>query len=94
VEQVERFITWNNDNYSCTILNVDGSCLGTPVRADFGGIIWNNAGFYLSSFSGYINDSSNIMYVEPYAIYHGLILAKSLNTIELVCYTDSLHCTS
>jgi len=28
--QVERFIRWNNDNYSCTIFNVDGSSLAPP----------------------------------------------------------------
>ena len=92
VVQVERFIRWINDNYSCTILNVDGSCLGTPVRAGFGGITRNNVVYYLSGFSGYTNDSSDILYAKLHAIYQGLILAKSLNIIELVCYTDSLHC--
>jgi len=46
----------------------------------------------LSGFSSYINDFANILYVELHTIYQGLILAKSLNTIELVCNTDSLHC--
>jgi hypothetical protein len=63
------FIKWNNGNHSCVILNVDGSCLGTPLRAGFGGVIQNDAGFYLSGFSGYISDSSDILYVELYAIY-------------------------
>jgi len=92
IDQVDRFIRWNNDNYSCVILNVDGSCMGTSVRADFGGIIRNSAGYCLSGFSGCINVSSDILYAELYAINHGLIFAKSLNIIELVCYTDSLHC--
>jgi len=63
IAQVGRFIRWNNDNYSCTIFNVDGSCLGTP-QADFGGIIRNSAGYYFSSFSGCINVSSDILYVK------------------------------
>jgi len=91
-DHVERFIRWNNDNYSCTIINVDGSFLGNPVRAGFGGIMWNHAWFYLSGFSGYINDSSDIMYVELFTIYQGLVLAKSLNISDLVCYIDSLRC--
>lgn len=88
----DLLIRWNNDNYSCTIINVDGSYLGTPVIADFSGIIRNYARFYPSGFSGYINDSSDVMYVERFAIYQGLVLAKSLNITDLVCYTDSLHC--
>jgi len=36
--------------------------------------------------------TSDILYDELYAIYQGLILAKTLDIIELVCYTDSLHC--
>jgi len=26
----ERFTKWNDNNHSCVILNVDGSCLGPP----------------------------------------------------------------
>jgi len=92
IDQVERFIRWNDDNYSCDILNVDGSCMGTPMRASFGGIIRNSAGYYLSGFPGCNNISYDILYAELYAIYQGLILAKCLNIIELVYYTDSLLC--
>ena len=49
-ESDDRFIKWDNDNSCCAILNVDGSCLSTLVRADFGGVIQNNVGFYLSDF--------------------------------------------
>jgi len=41
----ERFVKWSCHNYSGTILNVDGSYLGTPTRAGFGGIIRNTHGF-------------------------------------------------
>jgi len=88
----DRFIKWNNGNHSCAILNVDGCCLGTLVRVGYGGVIRNYAGFYLSRFSGYIHDSSDILYAELYAIYQGLILAKSLDITELVFYSDSLLC--
>jgi len=59
---VDHFIKWNNGNHSCAILNVDGSCMGNPVRVGFGGVIRNNGGFYLSGFSGYIHDSSDTLY--------------------------------
>ncbi|CAJ2635885.1 unnamed protein product [Trifolium pratense] len=89
---VDRFIKWNNNNFSCTILNVDGSCLGSPTRSGFGGIIRNTFGHYLAGFSGYIQGSSDILYAELYAIYKGLLLAINMGIDELVCYSDSLHC--
>jgi len=33
---VDKFIRWNNDNHSCVIFNVDGSCMDSPMRAGFG----------------------------------------------------------
>jgi ribonuclease HI len=88
----DQFIKWNNNNHSCVILNVDGSCLGSPIRAGYGGILRNDAGFFLSGFSGYIQNSSDILYVELYAIYKGLLLAKEMGNADFVCYFDSLHC--
>jgi len=43
----DKFVDWNNNNHSCVILNVDGSYLGSPIKADFGGVLRNDAGFYL-----------------------------------------------
>jgi len=88
----DNLVKWNNNNHSCVILNIDGSCLGSPTRAGYGGVLRNYASFYLSGFSGYIQNSSDIMYVELYAIYQGLLLAKNMGISNLVCYYDSLHC--
>lgn len=44
---IERHVRWNNNNFHCSILNVDGSCIGNPIRAGFGGLIRNNVGFFL-----------------------------------------------
>jgi len=88
----ERFTKWNDNNHSCVILNVDGSCLGSPPRAGYGGLLQNNAGYYLSEFSGYIHNSTVILYAELFAIYQGLLLAKENNVADLVCYSDSMHC--
>jgi hypothetical protein len=46
----------------------------------------------LSGFSGYIQNSSDILYAELYAIYKGLLLAKEMGITDFVCYSDSLHC--
>lgn len=50
VESSHRFIRWHNDNHSCTILNVYGSCLDTPVRAGYGGNIRNHDAFIYQVF--------------------------------------------
>ena len=82
-----NLVKWNNNNNSCVILNVDGSCLGSPTRAGYGGVLRNYAGF-----SGYIQNASDLLFVELYAIYQGLLLAKNMGISDLVCYSDSLHC--
>jgi len=48
----------------CTILNVDGSCIGNPSRAGFGGVIRNNSGNYVSGFSVFIYNFKDILLVE------------------------------
>jgi ribonuclease HI len=92
VVPVDRLVKWNNDNHTCAILNVDGSCHGSPIRSGFEEILRNNVGFFLSAFSGFIPGSYDIILAELSAIYHGLIIAKDLGFVELVCYLDSLVC--
>ena len=87
---LERHIRWNNDNFECSIPNVDGSCIGTPVRACFGGLIRNNTSYYLAGFSGFLLASSEILHAELTAIYFGMSTAKDLGISSLVCYSDSL----
>jgi hypothetical protein len=70
---VDRYIKWNNNNYSRAILNVDESCLGSPVRTGLGGIIRNTFGHYLAGFSGFIPETSEIWLVDLFAIYKGLL---------------------
>ncbi|KAK2411871.1 hypothetical protein QL285_047114 [Trifolium repens] len=80
---IDRFVKWNNNNYCCIIINVDGSCLGSSGRTDFGGLIRNNKGYFLSGYSGFIQGSSDIMLAELYVIDQGLILAKDMAIREL-----------
>lgn len=84
-----RLIRWNN-NHVCTILNVDGSCLGDPIHIGFGGVIRNHSGKYISGFSGFINNSQDILFAELSALHQGLELTINLNYEELACYSDSL----
>jgi ribonuclease HI len=87
---LDRMVRWNQNNHLCHILNVDGSCLGSPTRAGFGGIIRNNAGFYLSGFSGFIPDSKDILLAELTALHRGFLLAVAMGIEDLACYSDSL----
>jgi len=50
--QSARIIRLNNNNLQCTILNVDGSCSGNPIRTGYGGIIRNHSGSFISAFRG------------------------------------------
>jgi len=83
-----------SNNFSGVILNVDGSCHGTPVRTGFGGVLHNDAGLFLAGFSDFIPGSDDILLGELSAIYHGLIMAKDLGYVELACYSDSLAWTN
>ena len=90
---LDRMVLWNNGNFSCFVLNVDGSCLGTPTRAGYGGIIRNSAGLYLSGFSGYIAATTDILFAELTAFHRGLLLAVESGIEVLVCYSHSLLST-
>jgi ribonuclease HI len=73
-------------------LNADVSCLESPIRASYEGILRNDADFFLSRFFGYIQNSSDILYAKLYAIFKGFLLAKEMGITDFVCYSDSLHC--
>ena len=58
--------------------------------------LWRNfkkvCRFFLSDFSGSIQNSFDILYAELYVIYKVLLLAKEMGITDFVCYSDSLHC--
>lgn len=90
VPHIDRMVRWNNNNFNCVVLNVDGSCLGSPTRAGYGGIIRNSAGFYSSGFSGFLATTTDILMAELTAIHRGLLLAAETDIEEMVCYSDSM----
>ena len=89
ITSMDPYIRWNNNNFDCAILNVDGSCIGSPARAGFGGLIRNSAIFFLAGFLGFLPPSSDILQAELTAIYYGLSMAKDMGITQLVCYSDS-----
>jgi hypothetical protein len=60
---VDRLIKRNNNNYSCSIFNVDWICLGSIVRYEFCGIIRNTFDYYLA---GFVQRSSDICLLTVY----------------------------
>jgi len=86
---LDQWIRWNNNNFNYHILNIDGSCLGTQIRAGYGGLIRNNAGLFLKGFSGYIQASTCILLSELTTIHMGLSLAADMGIEDLVCFSDS-----
>ncbi|GAU30259.1 hypothetical protein TSUD_68110 [Trifolium subterraneum] len=75
-----------------SLINVDGSCLGYPIRAEFGGLLRSSAGNWIRGYSVYIPHSSETLYAELTALFHGLSLARSMNFTDVICYSDSLLC--
>ena len=86
----DRFVKWNSRNHHAFILNVDGSCLGSPSRTGYGGFFRNSAGLFISGFSGFIPNSTNILQAELTAIHQGLNMTIDLNLNDVMCYSDSL----
>jgi len=85
-----QLICWNNNNFECTILNVDGSCNGDPIRTGFRGVFRDRTGTFIVGYSGSITHSQDILFAELTALYQGLRLTISFNCEELTCYSDSL----
>ncbi|XP_024630926.1 uncharacterized protein [Medicago truncatula] len=82
-------LNFHIQNYADTIkASFQSNGDSTPDR--FGGVIRNSAGLYLSGFSGFIADSTDILLAELSAIHRGLLMAADMELEDLVCYSDSL----
>ncbi|AES92101.1 hypothetical protein MTR_4g124240 [Medicago truncatula] len=84
IDAYEWYIRWKDNNFSGAILNVDGSCLGSPIKTGFGGVLRADAGIFLLCFFSCIPGSYDILLGEIFVIYHGLIMAKDLGYVDLV----------
>jgi ribonuclease HI len=79
-------------NLSCTIINVNGSFIGTPTSAGYVGIIYNFIGAWIVGFSDFISDSNEILHAKLLGIYQGLSIANNTGILNSVCYSDSSLC--
>ena len=68
----------NQNSHSDVILDIDGSCLGSPIRNGYGGILRNDVGFYFI-----LSPSYNTWPIWLYYAYQCIILSLNiLNNIS------------
>lgn len=84
-----RQISWLQRDREGYVLNVDGSSLGNPGPAGFGGLIRHADGGWVCGFSGHIGHSE-VLKAELMRIISGLKLAWDRGFRNITCYTDSL----
>jgi hypothetical protein len=88
----EHLVKWNASNISCTILNIDGSCLMDIPYVRFwrsSSKFWRSLHLrFLCIYWRWIYWYT--LYAKLLVIYHGLSLAKDLGHDHIACYSDSL----
>lgn len=72
-----RQISWLQKDRLGIVLNVDGSNLGNPGPAGFGGLLRYSEGGWLLGFSGHIGHA-DVLKAELLGLYNGLELALGL----------------
>lgn len=82
-------IKWISLNLSYTIINVDGSCNGTPTHIGFDGTFRTSYGIWQCDFSNFISNSSYILHLEHWSIHKASSLAKGMWVTILAYYIDS-----
>jgi len=69
-------------NHTCTVINVDNICLDNPIIFGLSCLLGRLFESWISCFSVYIIDTSNILHAKLRAINQCLF--------EVTCYTNSL----
>ncbi|KAJ1385496.1 Ribonuclease H domain [Sesbania bispinosa] len=80
---------WHCPSEGEVALNVDGSSLGNPCLAGFGGLVRDHKGEWILGFMGGVG-MSDILQVELLAILHGLRLVWNCGYRRVRCFTDSM----
>lgn len=70
---VPRFVHWAKPPEGFVKLNFDGSALGNPGRAGFGGVVRSDSGEWIMGFSGFTGTGTNL-FAELKRIQQGLHL--------------------
>lgn len=82
-----RWVTWHQSEEPVVVVNVDGSSLGNPGPAGFGGLIRMGDGEWCGGFFGSIGTADNLS-AELAALQFGLSIAWESRARNLVCYSD------
>jgi hypothetical protein len=87
-QHVIRQIRWHPPPEGYTKVNADGSSLGNPGNAGFGGLLRNDRGSWIHSFSGSCGRASNLV-AGLSAIWKELQLAWDLGYKSIIMESDS-----
>ncbi|PNX74850.1 ribonuclease H [Trifolium pratense] len=93
--QIFHFIALKWRSKTSSTFNICFPTLNSSTRDDragFGGLLRSSAGNWIRGYSDFIPHSSEILYAELTALFHGLSLARSMNFTDVICYSDSLLC--
>ena len=85
-----RMVCWSKPSEGVMKLNVDGSSLGNPGRAGFGGLLRGEDGVWVIGFTRFLGLLDNL-HAELMAIYEGLRVAWSSNARVVLCVPDSVE---
>ncbi|KAF7821947.1 ribonuclease H [Senna tora] len=90
VPKISRLVGWVKPVAGTIKINTDGSALGNPERAGFGGVCRDEKGHWHCGFSGSIGQSTNML-AELAAIRAGLQIGSGMSGGNIVLETDSLE---
>nr|KYP37133.1 Putative ribonuclease H protein At1g65750 family [Cajanus cajan] len=89
VARQEHHVTCLQASQGQVTVHVDGSALGSPGPAGYGGLCRDNFGRWLMGFYGDAGVGDNLK-AELLAILHGMKLAWRANFRNILCVSDSL----
>ncbi|KAM7525590.1 hypothetical protein LguiA_015492 [Lonicera macranthoides] len=81
-------INWKFPPAGIVKINTDGSCLGNPGPAGFGGVARDNQGNWLEGFAGFIGKAT-ILKAELWAVREAMMLIKRKHWLYAIVEVDS-----
>lgn len=71
------YVTWHPNWEEMMVLNMDGSCVGSPGRGGYGGLLCKANGEWITGFAGSVGASDSLQ-AELAALFHGLQVPRDL----------------
>ncbi|KAJ1396220.1 Ribonuclease H domain [Sesbania bispinosa] len=87
---LNRYISWQAPPNHFIALDTDGSAIGNPGLAGYGGIFRDSLGHWITGYHGHIG-FSDITKAKILGILQGLKIAWERKFQNLICYTDSMY---